>query len=68
MEPKQLSQFKEFIELCKSNPAVLQLPQLGFFKVPPRLLLTPGLSPEHWCDIAFGFGFVESQARRAQAR
>ena len=33
MDQRKLTELKEFVELCKTQPAVLGLPQLNFFKV-----------------------------------
>ena len=32
VQPEKVSQLKEFVFLCKAQPAVLHLPELGFFK------------------------------------
>jgi len=32
MDKQQLHQLQEFVEICKSNPQVLHLPELGFYR------------------------------------
>ncbi|XP_059408660.1 hsc70-interacting protein-like isoform X2 [Carassius carassius] len=32
MDPRKVSELKAFVQLCKDNPSVLHLPEMGFFK------------------------------------
>uniref|UniRef100_A0A8B9H8L2 Hsp70-interacting protein N-terminal domain-containing protein n=1 Tax=Astyanax mexicanus TaxID=7994 RepID=A0A8B9H8L2_ASTMX len=32
MDPKKVSELKAFVQLCTDNPAVLHLPEMGFFR------------------------------------
>jgi len=32
MDKQQLKQLKEFVEICKSDPAVLHMPELDFYR------------------------------------
>jgi len=32
MEKEELRQLQEFVEICKSNPEVLHMPELGFYR------------------------------------
>lgn len=32
MDPKDVKQLEQFVSACKRNPAVLQLPELAFFR------------------------------------
>lgn len=32
MDSRKVSELKAFVQLCKDNPSVLHLPEMGFFK------------------------------------
>ena len=32
MDKQQLRQLQEFVEVCKANPEVLHMPELGFYR------------------------------------